>query len=318
MAGPIAKLLQRWRDRRAGLPRAGPLPLAELARRIGASESDLRRVAISYRAFQVPKRRGGTRTIVAPAPPLKAMQRRILRKLLAGLAAHPCATGFEAGHSIVINALPHVGREIVIRLDLKDFFTATTALRVESYFRTIGWDAEAAALLTRLCTHDGSLPQGAPTSPRLSNLVNYRLDARLLALARSRGAAYSRYADDLTFSGDALAPHTGRRNPKTLLGMDLPPDRVNDLIHAVKRVVESEGYVLHTSKKLRIMRRGDRKLVTGLVVNEKVDLPRATPRRLRAIEHCLATGQPATLTAAQLAGWRALRAMIAAQAPGSR
>ena len=100
--------------------------------------------------------------------------------------------------------------------------------------------------------------------------------------------------------------------------MDLPPDRINDLIHAVKRVVESEGYVLHASKKLRIMRRGDRKLVTGLVVNEKVDLPRATRRRLRAVEHHLATGRPSTLTAEQLQGWHALRAMIAAQASGSR
>jgi retron-type reverse transcriptase len=309
----LGRLIGRFRDWRAGLPRSGRLGTAELARRLGVPERQLRATPVAYRRFDVPKRTGGTRTILAPAPPLKAMQRRILNKLLARLAAHPCAAGFEVGRSIVTNALPHVGAEIVIRLDLKDFFPSTTAVRVESYFRTIGWDAEAAALLTRLCTHDGSLPQGAPTSPRLSNLVNYRLDARLLALARARGAAYTRYADDLTFSGSALAPHTGRRDPKSLLALDLPADRFNDLINAVKRIVASEGYALHTDKKLRIMRRGDRKLVTGLVVNEKVNLPRATRRRLRAAEHHLATGRPATLTAEQLAGWRALRAMIATQ-----
>src|SRR5206468_3394793 len=136
----------------------------------------------------------------------------------------------------------------------------------------------------------------------------------LKALAATRTFSYSRYADDLTFSGPAVAPHTGRRNPKTLLGMDLPPDRINDLIHAVKSIVESEGYVLHTDKKLRIMRRGDRKRVTGLVVNEKVNLPRATRRRLRAVEHHLRTGQAATLTAEQLAGWRSLQAMVKLQA----
>ena len=272
-------LIDRYRRPRAGLARPGRLGVAELARRLGLTERQLRFVTVAYREFQIPKRGGGRRTILAPATPLKAVQRRVLHKLLARLAAHPCATGFERGHSIVTNALPHVGGEVVIRLDLKDFFSSTSAVRVESYFRTIGWDAEAAALLTRLCTHGGALPQGAPTSPRLSNLLNYRLDARLSALARARGAAYSRYADDLTFSGRALAPHARRRNPKTPEKLQLPPDRINDLVHAVKGVVEAEGYTLHTAKKLRIMRRGDRKLVTGLVVNEKVNLPRTTRRR---------------------------------------
>jgi retron-type reverse transcriptase len=316
MRGFLERLIARFRDRRAGLPAAGRLGIAELARRLGLTEAQLRAAPVTYRRFQIPKQSGGTRTILAPAPPLKAVQRRILRRLLAGLAAHPGATGFERGHSIVTNALPHVGREVVVRLDLKDFFPSTSAVRVESYFRTIGWDADAARLLTRLCTHEGSLPQGAPTSPRLSNLVNHRLDARLAALAGSRQVSYSRYADDLTFSGAARSPHAGRRNPKTLLGMDLPPDRVNDLIHAVKRIVESEGYTLHTSKKLRIMRAGDRKLVTGLVVNERVNLPRAIRRRLRAIEHHLSIGQPATLSRQQMDGWKALQKMIAEQSQG--
>jgi RNA-directed DNA polymerase len=218
------------------------------------------------------------------------------------------------GRVFATHALPHVGQDVVIRLDLKDFFASTPAARVEGYFRTIGWDADAAALLARLCTYEGALPQGAPTSPRLSNLVNHRLDARLFALARSRGVAYSRYADDMTLSGPTRAPHGRRRDPKSLLKLASKPDRINDLIHEVKRIVEEEGYVLHTEKKLRIMRRGDRQLVTGLVVNEKVNLPRATRRRLRAVEHHLRTGHPATLTAQQFAGWQSLASMVRAQA----
>src|SRR5262249_44280484 len=147
---------------------------------------------------------------------LKTIQRRILRRLLGRLRCHPAATGFERGRSIVTNARAHVGKAVVVQMDLKDFFTSTTTRRVRKYFRKTGWNREAADLLIRLCTHQGGLPQGAPTSPRLSNLVNYRLDARLARLAGRRrlydprtgqrigsreiGAKYTRYADDLTFS----------------------------------------------------------------------------------------------------------------------
>jgi retron-type reverse transcriptase len=219
--------------------------------------------------------------------------------LLERLKAHPCATGFERGHSIVTNALPHVGQQVVIKLDLKDFFTSTPAKRVGAYFHSIGWDTEAAEVLTRLCTHQGALPQGAPTSPRLSNLVNHRLDSRIAALAEKRGVNYSRYADDITLSSDAG-----------------PAARINDLIHTIKKIVKNEGYALHTDKKLRIARRHDRQIVTGIVVNDKPNLPRSTRRRLRAIEHHLRIDKPATLSEAQLSGWRALSAMVRAQGAG--
>ena len=276
-------------------PAGGNLGAEELARRLGVGEAELRGVAIEYHQFQLKKRTGGTRTISAPGEPLKAMQRRILHRLLRRLSAHESATGFERGHSIVSNALPHVGKDVVIKLDLKDFFTSTPAARVDAYFRKIGWNADAAALLTRICTYDGALPQGAPTSPRLSNLVNHLLDARIAAFAKSRDVSYSRYADDMTFSAAA----TSRR--------------INDLITAVKIIVQDQGYTLHTAKKLRIARRADRQIVTGLVVNEKVNLPRRTRRRLRAVEHHLKTGKPATLTPKQLEGWRALQSMIVSQ-----
>jgi retron-type reverse transcriptase len=293
--------------------------MSALAARLGMSERELRSVPVTYYTFHLPKRTGGARTITAPNAGLKSVQRRILRRLLARLSAHPCAAGFERERSIVTHALPHVGQEVVIKLDLKDFFGSTSAARVEAFFRRVGWDAEAAALLTRLCTHDGALPQGAPTSPRLSNLLNHALDVRL---ACSRGAAYSRYADDITFSGPAdaaattvQAPSVRRRtNPKTREPPTGGGHRINDLIHASKRIVADEGYVLHTSKKLRITRRHQRQVVTGLVVNEKVQLPRATRRWLRAIEHRQRTTGAATLSASQLEGWRALQSMIATQA----
>lgn len=296
------------------LPPPGRLGIDILARRLGVSVNDLRNIPIAYSTFRVPKRTGGSRTIYAPAAPLKAMQRQILHRLLRGLKSHPCATGFERGHSIVTNALPHVGQEVVIKMDIRDFFSSTSARRVEAFFRTIGWNADAADMLSRLCTYQGSLPQGAPTSPRLSNLVNRRMDARLGALAESLDLRYSRYADDITLSGSERHTWGGQRtNLRTLAPGNTATRRINDLIYLVKLIVAEEGYKLHTAKKLRIARRHDRQIVTGLVVNQKVGLPRTTRRWLRAVEHRLLTTGQATMSPQQLSGWRALQSMIANQ-----
>ncbi|MHC4949226.1 MAG: reverse transcriptase family protein, partial [Planctomycetota bacterium] len=259
--------------------------------------ADLAAVDARYRAFDIPKRDGrGRRRILAPAPELKAVQRRILRRVLALLVAHPAATGFERGQSIVTNARRHAGRAVVVRLDIVDFFPSTTARRVHDFFRRVGWSREAARRLTDLCTRDGGLPQGAPTSPRLANLVNYRLDTRLARLADVCGAVYTRYADDLCFSTD---------------GDD--GGRVGRIITAAAMIAGDEHYRLHRRRKRHVRRRHQQQRVTGLVVNDRVGLPRTTRRRLRAIEHHLATGRPASLTEAQLAGWRALRSMIETQ-----
>jgi len=274
--------------------------MEELSRRLGIDANLLTALRPQYTPFNIPKRSGGIRQIFAPGDELKKLQRLILRRILARLRAHDASHGFEKGRSIVTNARPHVGREIVLRLDLKEFFTSTSAARVEQYFRTIGWDQTCAALLTTLCTHDGGLPQGAPTSPRLSNLLNMHLDARLQKLAEVHHARYTRYADDLTFSFDANAADPTRR-------------LANTLIHFVKRILEQEGYQLHLHAKLKIQRRHDRQRVTGLVVNQKVQLPRATRRWLRAVEHHHKSGKPSTLTRQQLQGWRSLAAMIEKQ-----
>lgn len=280
--------LRTWRGRGLGLD--------VLARRLSLELETLRGCQTQYHEHFIPKKRGGQRRLLIPAPDLKSIQRRILRRLLARLRAHPAAHGFEKSRSIVTNACPHVGRRVVIKLDIVDFFPSTTAVRVEAYFRRIGWNAEAAKLLTRLCTHENGLPQGAPTSPRLSNLVNLVFDSRLDRLVARRKGAYTRYADDLTISF-----------PKDY------PRRARGVIQFARRLAQAFGYRIHTRGKLRILRPYQQQRVTGLVVNSKVTLPRKVRRKLRAVAHRLHTGRPATLTKSQLQGWYGLVTMISRQ-----
>ena len=307
--------------------------LDELARRLGVDAKELGQFQPRYRDFIIPKRSGGKRRIFAPNDETKRLQRRLLRRVLARLSAHPAAMGFERGKSIVTNARAHQGQPVVVRFDLVDFFPSTRAARVRRYFRRIGWNRRATKVLVRLCTHEGGLPQGAPTSPRLSNLVNYRIDARLAGMAAALGGAYTRYADDITIS---LPEEEWERywvirdGPPAVFGLETIADKIRFLRVFVRRVVEEEGYRLHRRKKLSVRRRHHRQTVTGLVVNERVNLPRPTRRWLRAVEHrtrlaaeqksLTSAGPPSygprkrpTLTPAQLEGWRALQLMIERQ-----
>lgn len=282
-----------------------------LAGRLELTETELRRLPIDYRPFTLPKRGGGRRTIHAPQPALKRVQRRILRRLLARLHMHPAAVGFRRGISFVHHACLHRGQAVVVRMDVRDFFPSITAARVEGYFRRIGYNRDAAEVLSRLCTFQGALPQGAPTSPTLSNLVNVRLDARLAGLVRKAGGLYTRYADDLTFS----------------FGRDPGPE-LSALLRRVRRIVREEGYRVHRRRKMHVRRQHQRQLVAGLVVNRQVQLPREVRRWLRAVEHrhrteglvrpapgtLLRMPRRTTLSEAQLAGWRNLQAMIRQQA----
>ncbi len=290
--GRLAAALRRlWR----GLREGRGLGVAELARRLGVPEARLSLKPV-YQPRQIPKRSGGTRLLHVPTDDLKDLQRKILRRLLKRLRCHPAAKGFQPGESIVTHASLHAGRAVVVRLDLRDFFPSTSWNRVYQYFRRVGWNHPAARLLMNLCTHLGGLPQGAPTSPRLSNLLNYRLDARLAAMAARLGAHYSRYADDIALSFDQD-----------------DRDRLRYFVRFVKRAALAEGYRVHGRRKLRIRRRHQQQRVTGLVVNAGVRLPRQTRRWLRAVEHHLRTGRAATLTPEQLAGWEAFRGMVERQ-----
>ncbi len=136
-------------------------PIDDLAQRIGLSAEALRAFQPTYREAFIPKRAGGQRRLLVPDEPTKILQRVLLRRVFGKLRAHGAACGFERGRSIVHNARAHVGQAVVIRMDVVDFFSSTRYDRLERYFSGLGWNAEAAALLVRLTTHDGGLPQGA-------------------------------------------------------------------------------------------------------------------------------------------------------------
>jgi hypothetical protein len=179
-------------------------------------------------------------------------------------------------------------------MDIEDFFGSTSTESVRRVFTPI-WDAEATSLLLRFTTLDGSLPQGAPTSPALADLVNVRLDQRLVGFATKQGARYSRYADDLVFSletDDSAAVHA--------------------IIRFTDSVLTAAGYRMHRARKLHVRRAYERQIVGGLIVNGAgaPRIPRERRRWLRAVEHRLATSGASTLSEAQLDGWRAYRSMV--------
>lgn len=247
-------------------PTSGPsrsVPGFRLGLRLHRMWYVARNLARFYREFDLPCPNGKTRPISAPIGPLAFIQRRILRRVLDRVPLHDAAHGFRRGRSIVTNAGPHVGKEVVFSVDIKDFFPTITFPRVFGVFHSLGFQKTRAGLLARLCTLRGSLPQGAPTSPALANIVCRRLDNRLSCLAAKSGLAYTRYADDLTFSGRA--------------------DAVS-ILPLVAKIVKEEGFTLNRDK-TRIMRRNGCQEVTGLVVNDKVSIPRRWRRRLRAALH---------------------------------
>lgn len=276
-----------------------------------------------YSSFRIPKRSGGTRIIHAPDKLTAKAQRLILYRLLAKLPVHPCATGFRPGMSIVDNARPHVGKDVVVRMDIRDFFPATRSKKIIRSMRRLGWNRPAAKWIANACTIDGRLPQGAPTSPALSNIVNYRLDARLHGLANAMGADYTRYADDITFSVSQAAYEEAMANGRGRLDIRSNTMIVpyaydfsgipRILVHSTRHILEDEGYKANR-KKTRILRQHQRQMVTGIIVNEKLNIPRETRRRLRAIRHQLKTRGDCTMSTDQLAGWEGYERMVACNA----
>jgi hypothetical protein len=253
-----------------------------------------------YRYAWIPKRHGVVRLLEAPKPRLKSLQRRVLRSILDRIPAHDAAHGFCAGRSIKSFALSHTGRNVVLRMDLKDFFPSICVARVVAIFITAGYPEAVARLLAGLCTNTAPLalwddapdavqgrrgwpiqslygqphlPQGAPTSPALANLCAFRLDCRLATLARHAGATYSRYADDLAFSGGADFSRCVRR------------------FHVrVAAIAFEEGFRFHP-RKTRIMHAGVRQQLAGVVVNQHTNVARLEYDRLKAIVcNCLRHG----------------------------
>jgi retron-type reverse transcriptase len=286
-------------DRRANVEKLQRLQLpalaspADLAKVLNLPITRLRWLAFHseastvthYIRFQVPKKSGGMRELSAPHRDLAAAQQWILMHILEKIPTHDAAHGFVPGRGTMSNAVPHVGRASVVNLDLKDFFPSITFPRVKGIFQDLGFSPAAATILALLCTecprrkveyggrlfHVASgprgLPQGACTSPALSNLLARRLDSRLAGLSKKLGFTYTRYADDLTFSanGESVA-------------------KTGYLLARVRHIVANESLTVNEAK-TRVQRPGRRQTVTGIVVNQRPNVPRRVTKRLRAILH---------------------------------
>ena len=238
----------------------------------------------SYRTLT--KSNGAIRLIEAPKTRLKRLQRRILTEVLDHIPSHPAAHGFVKGRSIQTFAAPHTVQRIVLRMDLRDFFPSFPRSRIQAFFQTAGYPEEVARLLGCLCTNATPhavapdpifrrphLPQGAPSSPALANICFYRMDRRLAGLAESAGAVYTRYADDVAFSGGDAFNRSADRFP----------------IH-VAAILSEEGFSVN-HRKTRIMRQGVRQHLAGLVANQRLNVARPDFDILKAIlTNCVREG----------------------------
>ena len=249
-----------------------PTDRDDLASLLGVNEDRLSQLAGEaeklYVRFPLKTRRRRPRWIEAPKPFLKLVQRRLLDRLLYEVPPHSAAHGFYPELSIVTNAQTHVRSDWVISFDLKDFFPTTDMGKVRQVLsKYYALEGNTLDTILRLTCRGGSLPQGAPTSPHLANLAFFDGDEWLANLAKQHKLSYTRYADDMTFSGNGL------------------PDGFEDL---VGQIVRRAGYRLAGEKTKRMGRHQCQK-VTGLVVNEGVRLPRNQRRRLRAIRRDVET-----------------------------
>lgn len=229
-----------------------------------------------YQTFTIKKKSGADRTIHAPVKGLKSILRSLNFVLQCVYEPHEAATGFVLEKSIVDNAKKHVGHHYVLNIDLKDFFHTFDRNRVKMGFMfepfNLNGDKEPLAfLLASLCTHpfeiDGEektvLPQGSPTSPTLTNILCKKLDRRLTGLANRFGATYTRYADDITFS----SPH------------NIYTDEAFN--NELKRIIEDDQKLVINPKKTRLQKAGYRQEVTGLIVNDKVNVHRRYVKQIR-------------------------------------
>lgn len=213
-----------------------------------------------YRTFKIPKKSGGYRTIEAPCERLKQIQRWIKDEIIDKLVMSEYATGFRKNLSIVDNAKKHVGKELVIGMDLKDFFPSVTYEEIFLMFRYVGYRKDVAHLLSKLCTNaENVLPQGSPASPSIANHVLLKLDKRLGTLAETIGADYSRYADDITFSGKKS---------------------IASIIPLVEKIVAEENFTINKTK-TRLQYKNQRQEVTGLIVNNKISISREMENEIK-------------------------------------
>lgn len=215
-----------------------------------------------YKEYKIPKKRGGTRIIDEPFPSLKECQRWILDNILWPYGKSTLSgtvKAFVPKKGLRENARFHRAQEVVLSLDLSDFFGSVLEKDVYLVFHTMGYNASVSKCLTELCTLNGSLPQGSPSSPMLSNLVFTKFDEIIYSFCRSRGIRYTRYADDLTFSGSFA---------------------IGEVVGYVRKVLSKSSFSIN-DKKTKVARQSMRQCVTGVVVNEKMQAPVFFRKRIR-------------------------------------
>ena len=223
-----------------------------------------------YRAVSIPKASGGTRSLHVPDDQLKAIQKKIYDIILAPEPISPYATAYRPGCSTKINAMLHVGKSVLVKLDILHFFDSIIYPIVkERVFPAERYSDPNRILLTILCTYHEAVPQGAPTSPAISNIIMREFDDTIGRWCDKHGIAYTRYCDDMTFSGD----------------FDPAP-----LIELVRSELRKMGFLLN-DKKTAVIRDGQQKVVTGIVVNEKENVPAEYRRKIRQEMHyCMRYG----------------------------
>ena len=212
-----------------------------------------------YRTFEIPKRSGGSRRLSAPYYTLKYVQTWIYDHILSKVKVNYCAHGFRPNKSILTNAKVHVNNQYMLKVDLKDFFPSITINQVIMIFRGLGYAPKVSFYLASICCLDNCLPQGAPTSPALSNIIARHMDNRLLMLCKKKGYKYTRYADDMAFSGNDVQ-----------LGF----------VDYVKKIV-SECHFTINEKKTKVYNGEGAKILTGLsLCNNRIRIPRGYRRNL--------------------------------------
>ncbi|GMV62806.1 MAG: hypothetical protein AMXMBFR74_19740 [Parvibaculum sp.] len=254
---------------------------------LGMSAEELKKIwwfrEHMYHQFEIAKGKGKTRTISAPDKRLKYLQRKIALLLDQLYRVRNPVHGFVAGKSVKTNARAHLRKRSVLNIDLKDFFPSITEKRVVGVLESLGIDSGASSIVARICCSNAHLPQGAPTSPVLSNMICFRLDKQLLAFAKGVRCIYTRYADDITFSSyqsmaalfQGSVPSPGHCAPDVL-------------VPALRVIVTTNGFTINPDK-VHYADRHSRRMVTGLKVNELLNVDRRYVRNIRATLHSVET-----------------------------
>ncbi|MDA8655983.1 reverse transcriptase family protein [Luminiphilus sp.] len=259
--------------------------------KLGISAAVFWETDIHYKSVEIPKRSGGKRELSIPSDTLKVLQRCLVKGLEKELChkVHKTANAYVKGRNTVTNAVPHLACAVLIKLDIKDFFPSVSRDMVKPFLSYFAYqEPQSVVRLLDLCVTDNGLPQGAPTSPILSNLVLRKFDIAAYQLANLMGAKYTRYADDLTFSLTEDDPFAARK-----------------IVGAVRSMLADHGFELNEKpNKLKILRGHQAQQICGITLNSgSPTISRKQRRKVRAARHALDNGLTASMSLASVEGW---------------